>query len=663
MTSQLDIPHCGADTGPTWLDVGLADLAKARVAVFGDFCLDAYWLLDPDSDGRSLETGLPVKHVHEQRYSAGGAGNVAVNLAALGVAEVRAIGMVGDDLFGHALKGLLHDAGVDLTHLLNDQPDWQTPVYAKPCMAERELSRLDFGGNNAITETRVEKLADQLDAVAAEVNAVVLNQQVAAGITTPDMIERINDVIARHPRCRFLVDARDHAGLYRGAMLKLNAREAARLLGGAIPPDELLAHATVADHARRLAHRTGQPVFVTRGERGIVAVANDQVHSVDGIAINDPTDPVGAGDTVVAVLAASLGGGGEVPVAIRLANLAASITVRKLQTAGTASPDQMREVGPHPAYIYLPELAEDVRKARYLASTDIERVRTWPTGHAIRHAIFDHDGTLSVLRQGWEAIMEPMMVRAILGIRHNDADPAFYRKVVEAVRRYIDDTTGIQTLVQMQGLVKLVRQFGCVPDDHVLDMHGYKQVYNDALLAMVNLRMARLRAGELCPEDFQMKNALALLRSLHGAGIKLYLASGTDEMDVKAEAEAMGYAGLFEGRIFGAVGDVAVEAKQVVLTRLIREHRLEGPELVTFGDGPVEIRLTHQAGGIAVGVASDEVRRFGLNPVKRTRLIRAGADLIVPDFSQLPQLLEALGVQQEASVPQRAPVAHHGGCS
>ncbi|MEX1017452.1 MAG: PfkB family carbohydrate kinase [Phycisphaeraceae bacterium] len=647
MTSQVDKSYSDAAPAGTWLDAGLAGVAKARVAVFGDFCLDAYWSLDPDTDERSLETGLPVQHVREQRYGAGGAGNVAVNLAALGVAEVRAIGMAGDDLFGHALRRVLQNAGVDVACLLANQPDWQTMVYAKPCMAGRELNRLDFGGSNAITKAGVGQLAAHLDAVAAQVDAVVLNQQMPVGLATPDMIERINDVITRHPHCRFIVDARRHADLYRGAILKLNAHEAAHLLGEPAAPDEHLPHATVKEYARRLARQTGQPIVVTQGERGIMAAEGETLHSVNGIQIIDATDPVGAGDTVAAALAATLGGGCDVSTAIRMANLAASITVRKLQTTGTASPAELRAAGPCPDYIYLPDLAADARQARYIEATEIEQVRPLPVGRAIRHAIFDHDGTLSALREGWEAIMEPMMVRAILGERHDDADQMLYRKVVETVRQFINDTTGIQTLVQMQGLVKLVRQFGCVPAHQILDMHGYKQVYNEALLAMVNQRMARLRTGELTSADFQIKNAFALLSALHAAGVKLYLASGTDEADVIAEAQAMGYADLFEGRIFGAVGDVAVEAKQVVLTRLMRENHLAGPELVTFGDGPVEIRLTHQAGGIAVGVASDEVRRFGLNAVKRSRLIRAGADLIVPDFSQLPQLLEVLGVADQ----------------
>ena len=145
--------------------------------------------------------------------------------------------------------------------------------------------------------------------------------------------------------------------------------------------------------------------------------------------------------------------------------------------------------------------------------------------------------------------------------------------------------------------------------------------------------------------DFTVKKAPELLQRLHDAGVKLYLASGTDEQDVVAEAETLGYAGLFEGRIYGAVGDVTVEAKRVVLDRILRDIGAENvAQMVAFGDGPVEMRETRKRGGLTVGVASDELRRYGLNPGKRSRLIRAGADIVVPDFSQLDALLGLLGV-------------------
>ena len=120
--------------------------------------------------------------------------------------------------------------------------------------------------------------------------------------------------------------------------------------------------------------------------------------------------------------------------------------------------------------------------------------------------------------------------------------------------------------------------------------------------------------------------------------------SGTDQDDVIAEAEALGYAHLFEGRIFGAVGDVNVEAKRDVLERIFREHALNGTSVVVFGDGPVEMREARKHECLGVGIASDEIRRFGPNPPKRARLIRAGADIIIPDFCQWRQLAKRLSL-------------------
>jgi len=248
------------------------------------------------------------------------------------------------------------------------------------------------------------------------------------------------------------------------------------------------------------------------------------------------------------------------------------------------------------------------------------------------------------LRQGWEEVMEPMMVRAILGDLYDSADEGLYHRVVGRVRAFIDQTTGVQTLAQMQGLVRIVREMGFVPDEDILDMHGYKAIYNRGLMAMVRQRVARLEKGELNSADFAMKNAIAFLSALHRAGVTLFLASGTDEADVIHEAEAMGHAALFEGRIFGAVGDVSKEAKRLVLERILAEVGDIHGRVVTFGDGPVEVRETHVRGGLAVGVASDEVRRFDLNQSKRSRLIRAGASVIIPDFSQMSQLLDLLGI-------------------
>ncbi len=629
------------DTTPDhWLDTILTSIPKARVSVFGDFALDAYWDILEDGE-LSVETLRPIRKVREQRYSLGGASNVIANVKSLGAGKVRAVGLLGKDQFGWLMRKMLEDIGVDTAGMLDCQDDWQTNVYGKPHMEDIEQQRIDFGAFNELAGPTVDALADALEQAVADSDVVILNQQVPKGVTTSAMIERINDIIKKYPACRFIVDSRDRPDEFGGCMLKFNAHEALAMLGEVRSLDQDVPVSETPDLARRVFEKTGKPVFVTRGGNGIVVADEQGTHEVHGIQILEQTDTVGAGDTVIATLATAMAAGADNTQAAQLANMAASITCRKLRQCGTASPAELRDLG-EPDYIYNPDLAEDTRHANYLDGSEIEIIRELPEGRNIKHAIFDHDGTISVLREGWEEIMEPVMVKAILGPRYDDIDDATYKQVVQTSREFIDKTTGIQTLVQMQGLIKLVEQFGFVPEDEILDMHGYKAIYNEALLDMVNQRIAKLERGELDSTDYQLKGALDFLKELHRRGVRMYLASGTDETDVIAEAKALGYADLFEGGIFGAVGDITKEAKRDVLERIIREGNLHGSELATFGDGPVEMRETRKQGGITVGIASDEVRRFGMNKTKRTRLIKAGCDILIPDFSQQDRLVKLL---------------------
>jgi phosphoglycolate phosphatase-like HAD superfamily hydrolase len=320
------------------------------------------------------------------------------------------------------------------------------------------------------------------------------------------------------------------------------------------------------------------------------------------------------------------------------------VTVRKINQTGTATPSEIRAMAQEANYIFQPELAEDPRRAAYLPGTQIEIIVPAERGRNIRHAIFDHDGTISVLRQGWEDVMETMMVKAIMGERYRNADEASYRACLARVRTYIDQTTGIQTWTQMAGLQSLVREFKMVPEAGIRSPAEYKAIYCSALLEAMKSRTAQLASGELAVDDFVIKNAVAMLQKLSDRGVTLYLASGTDAGDVVREAGVLGYAHLFKGGIFGATDDPSLEAKRMVLERIMREVGDAGA-LAVFGDGPVEMREARKKGALAVGVASDEVRRHGLNLRKRERLVKAGAHLIVPDFSQIDALLDALNLK------------------
>jgi len=320
----------------------LSQAARARVAVFGDFCVDAYWLIDEGPPELSIETGLPVHRVRGQRYSLGGAGNVTANLADLGAAHVRAVTLVGRDLFGWQMRRLLEQRQIDTSGVLDAQDDWQTLVYSKPCIGPAEQNRIDFGAFNEPSEAAMDLLAGRLDEAAAASDTVILNQQVPAGLSTPAMIERINAVIARRAACRFIVDSRHRSRLYRGAILKLTAHEAAGMLDQAVPLEEEIPVERAMELASRLGGRTGREVFVTLGPEGMVVADEGGSAHLGGVRVPPPVDSVGAGDTVVSALAAVLGGGGDARSAGRLANLAASVTVKKLQTTGTATPAEIR---------------------------------------------------------------------------------------------------------------------------------------------------------------------------------------------------------------------------------------------------------------------------------------------------------------------------------
>ena len=606
---------------------------SVKIAVVGDFCLDAYWFVDESKSEISVETDQSTRPVSHQKYSLGGAGNVTNNLAAMAVKDIRAFGVLGQDPFGPKMVNLMKEAGINTDNLLIQKDNWSTHVYIKPYIGESEQNRIDFGNFNVLSEETADLLIHNLEKTVTIVDLVIINQQVLSGIHTEYFKKKLVEVINHFPKKVFIVDSR-------------NDTEASLLCGIKRKPDEMVPYSDILSAAKTLFSRYKKPLFITRGSRGSLTVNESGVKEIPGLMILSKVDTVGAGDSYLAGAAATLAAGYPMEIAAEMGSFVAGVTVQKLFTTGTASPSEILQIGQAGDFIYLPELAEDIRHARYLKGSEIEIIREWPKDIRIKHIIFDHDGTVSTLREGWEHIMTPMMIKAVLGEKFNNADEALYHKIESRVREFIDKTTGIQTLIQMKILLDVIREFGCVPEDQMLDEFGYKEIFNNELMQMVTKRENKLKQGELSVEDFTLKNAIPLLKKLHEAGVKLYLASGTDREDVKNEAEALGYDHLFKGGIFGAVGDVNKEAKKIVLDNILDMiGESETGQIATFGDGPVEIRETHKRGGITVGVASNEIRRYGLNPVKRTRLIKAGADIIVPDFSQSAELLSLLNIK------------------
>lgn len=254
----------------------------------------------------------------------------------------------------------------------------------------------------------------------------------------------------------------------------------------------------------------------------------------------------------------------------------------------------------------------------------IEIINHSITRGRIRHALFDFDGTLSLIREGWQDVMIPMMVELLMETPGHE-DEAHVEAVV---KDYVARLTGKQTIYQMIQLADEISKRGGQP----LEPLQYKYMYLDRLGQRIAWRIAGLKAGQIDPDGLMVPGGRAMLENLASRGVACYLASGTDEPFVLDEAASLGVTGCFAG-IYGAKDDYKSFSKKMLIDRIIAEHQLAGPEFVAFGDGFVEIEDTKRVGGIAVGVASDEARRTGIDEWKRNRLIEAGADLIIPDFS------------------------------
>jgi phosphoglycolate phosphatase-like HAD superfamily hydrolase len=265
---------------------------------------------------------------------------------------------------------------------------------------------------------------------------------------------------------------------------------------------------------------------------------------------------------------------------------------------------------------------------------EIEIVRRdLPRGH-FRSVLFDFDGTLSLIREGWPQVMIPMMVDYLRQTATKES-PA---ELEAAVEDFVMRLNGRQTIYQMMQLAREVERRG----GNALDPLAYKHRYHDLLMERIQGRLHALRSGAASPEEWTVPGSHALLADLRGRGMTLYLASGTDLNFVRQEVELLGLAPFFGEHIYGALDQYQNFSKKMIIDRILHDHNLRGEQLLGFGDGFVEIEEVKRAGGVAVAVASDEVNRRGVNAWKRNRLIQAGADIVIPEYRRHQMLLAYL---------------------
>lgn len=283
---------------------------------------------------------------------------------------------------------------------------------------------------------------------------------------------------------------------------------------------------------------------------------------------------------------------------------------------------------------YRPISAPD-RPSHFLPGTSVEIVVPRGARCPPRHVLFDFDGTLSLIREGWMDVMVPMMVEILQATGTGESAEDLGRMA----REFVMELTGKQTVYQMMRLADEVRKRGGTPEDPL----KYKQIYHDRLMERIAGRREALRTRHASPREMLVPFSVELLEELRRRGVALYVASGTDERYVIDEVQLLGLDAFFGPRVYGALDDYKSFSKAMVIRRILEENHVEGASLLGFGDGYVEIQNVKAAGGTAVAVASDEVRRSGQpDPWKRDRLIGAGADLVIPDYQDYRALLDYL---------------------
>ncbi|MFL5801111.1 MAG: HAD family hydrolase [Roseiflexaceae bacterium] len=263
----------------------------------------------------------------------------------------------------------------------------------------------------------------------------------------------------------------------------------------------------------------------------------------------------------------------------------------------------------------------------------IEIIRPHPATHP-RLAVFDFDGTLSLVRSGWQQVMSNLMVEALLQAPRHETP----LKLRRATNDYIARSTGQPTIEQMAWLATAVERRGGAADGPL----EYKRRFEARLRERIDRRLDELRRDEQLPDALLVPGAHALLEALRLRELPLALISGTDRDAVVHEAGALRIADYFDDRIYGPGPHDPEFSKPTAIARLLSEHGLPGAALVAFGDGPAETAATRAVGGLAVGVALDETHGFRLDPQKRAALIAVGADMIIRHFEEYERLVELI---------------------
>ncbi len=312
------------------MNLDIPKFDSARVLVVGDVMLDRYW--QGGTSRISPEAPVPVVRVSSTEACPGGAGNVALNIAALGGAATL-IGLVGDDDDGKELHARLAAAGVLCD--FEKVPGKPTITKLRVVSRHQQLIRLDFE----------EKFTPE--------NAAAVNERAAKLLTDADILivsdyakgalAAVSELISTAVKAgvKILVDPKGTDFFrYRGAtLLTPNLSEFEQVVGECASEEEL-----VRKGRQLLETLSLEALLVTRGEHGMSLIRGSEPEMHIPARARDVYDVTGAGDTVISVLGAALAAGAALPEAVALSNIAAGLVVSRVGTVAISGPELRREV-------------------------------------------------------------------------------------------------------------------------------------------------------------------------------------------------------------------------------------------------------------------------------------------------------------------------------
>ncbi|OGO81040.1 MAG: sugar kinase [Clostridiales bacterium GWC2_40_7] len=323
----------------------LSRISKVKVALIGDLCLDVYWRADMRKSELSRETPHYPLPVVQEWMSPGAGGNVAYNIASLGVEKTFVIGVIGKDWRGDILKGLFSEKkGMDIRGVFSNGTR-VTEAYCKPLRkgvsdVEYEDPRIDFLNYQPLCLEQERKIIDFLENVAKEVDVICVSDQSIHGCITSAVRDKINEL--GRDGYKIVVDSRYRIGLFGNVILKPNEVEGWRAVYG--KDNEYGASLTeLVSAAVNLSLKNNADVCMTLGAKGCVYTNGEKSTYIPSYEVKPPIDICGAGDTFISAFSCAVAAGAKVHEAASFANMAADVTITKVATAGTASLEEIRE--------------------------------------------------------------------------------------------------------------------------------------------------------------------------------------------------------------------------------------------------------------------------------------------------------------------------------